>query len=343
LITSKGWLDRSAVNALASTCGAPAATITVASNPTLSAVISKFDDLESAKSFVALGGGSALDAAKALAVMTATSAAVLEEHLINGVPLPVDMVLPLMIAVPTTSGTGSEVTPWGTLWGDEGSKFSVRSNQLRPDYAILDPELCTSMPPALTLSTGLDAVSHAMEAVWNQGHSPITDVLASQTIALARANLSRAINFPNDIEIRRAMQTASALGGLAMGKTQTAIAHSISYPFTSRLGVPHGLACSFTLAECARFFVSEAPGRLGPIAAGLGCETADIPVVIENWFQEIGIGQALQGLGLVEDNVDMIADQLINPDRAANSIRPVSKSAAEQITRQALRHFEAPR
>ena len=90
------------------------------------------------------------------------------------------------------------------------------------------------------------------------------------------------------------MQTAAVLGGLAMGTTQTAIAHSISYPFTSHFGVPHGLACSFTLAECARYNSVEHPERLAPIAEGFDCQIKDIPVVIEDWFQDLGFASVLR-------------------------------------------------
>jgi alcohol dehydrogenase len=336
LVTSKGWLTRSAVDDLESRSGAPSATVTVAPNPTFRSVSIDADALQGSESIVALGGGSVLDAAKAMAVVVATSRDTLEEHLLGGLPLPSAMTLPMSVAVPTTSGTGSEVTRWGTIWGENGAKHSVSDAQLYADYAVLDPMLCALMPRSLSLSTGLDALSHAMEAVWNKHHVPIADALATQTIALVRLNLGRAMAAPDDLAARQAMQTAAVLGGLAMGTTQTAISHSISYPFTSAFGLPHGLACSFALAECARFNSVEDPQRLAPIAAGLGCRLEQIPSTIEDWFEDLGLGSALAAFDVGPQSVDLVANQLINPARAANNIRPVTNAEAEKIVRAAL-------
>lgn len=336
MVTSAGWSGRGAIDDLTARCGSAAATIITEANPTISHVTSKSVGLESIQAIIALGGGSVLDAAKAIAVIAATSSSTLRSHLIGGDPLPQKMVLPSLIAVPTTSGTGSEVTQWGTIWGENGAKHSVSDRQICPEFAILDPCLCLSMPESLTLSTGLDTLSHAMEAVWNKRHTAVTDAMASQAIRMVRTNLELAMKSPDDLEARKAMQAATVVAGLAMGATQTAIAHSISYPFTSKLGVPHGLACSFTLAECARYNGADHPARMIPIAEGLDCLTEDIPDVIENWLQDLGLGSALAAYNLNVQSVDLISDQLINPARAANNIRPVNSSAAKTIARSAL-------
>jgi phosphonate metabolism-associated iron-containing alcohol dehydrogenase len=337
LITSQGWLGRGAADKLAAACGDAAATATIEANPSIGGISASVGVLGSVDAVVALGGGSVLDAAKALTAAAASGQTAFMAHLEDGAPLPPDMKIPTIIAVPTTSGTGSEVTRWGTIWGAGGAKHSVSDSQLYPAYAVLDPALCVSMPDTLTLSTGLDTLSHAMEAVWNNRHTPISDALASQAIRLVRANLELAIQKPDNVTIRRNMQTAAVLGGLAMGTTQTAIAHSISYPFTSQLGVPHGLACSFTLAECARYIATDHPERLAPIADGLQCQVERISEVIEKWFQDLAFPSALSVYTLGVESVDLVAGQLINPARAGNTIRPVGNPEAERIARSALK------
>ena len=185
LVTSAGWLARGAVETLRDRCGAPRALISdICSNPNVSTVTRVACDLPDVDAVVALGGGSVMDAAKgALAIhalghdMPAFMA-----HLRNGDPLPESLAPMPLLVVPTTSGTGSEVTCWGTIWGEDRIKHSVSHRRLYPTNAILDPALCTSMPDVLTVATGLDALSHAMESVWNRRHTETTDALAERAI-----------------------------------------------------------------------------------------------------------------------------------------------------------------
>ena len=184
-----------------------------------------------------------------------------------------------IIAIPTTSGTGSEVIRRGTIWGDSGIKYSVSDSHLYPSHAVLDPNLCLTMSRELTLATGLDALSHAMEAVWNRHHSTVSDALASQAISMIHQRLGQVLHAPSDLEARRDMQAAATIAGLAMGTTQTALAHAISYQFTSQYGMPHGLACSFTLPEIACFNGELNADRLGPIAVGFAVGVDKTPTI----------------------------------------------------------------
>jgi alcohol dehydrogenase class IV len=128
-----------------------------------------------------------------------------------------------------------------------------------------------------------------------EGHSSLTDAMASQAIRLLKDNLINVVVNPDALEARQAVQTASMLAGLTMGTTQTALAHSISYPFTSQFLVPHGLACSFALAEIARYNMEEDPQRLLPIADGLGCALESVPEELESWFDQLDIASYLLG------------------------------------------------
>ena len=210
---------------------------------------------------LAVGGGSVLDAAKVLAV---TLPSELPTPLITTLRLGQKHVwknkLPL-IAVPTTSGTGAEVTPFATVWDQtEHKKYSVTGDPVFPDQVVLDPELTLSLPEQETLYTGLDAVSHALESLWNVNRSPVSSGFAIQALELAERALPQVLKVPSDLLARKAMQEASVLAGMAISQTRTALAHSISYPLTSHYGVPHGLACSFTLPRLITAYLTERPG-----------------------------------------------------------------------------------
>jgi phosphonate metabolism-associated iron-containing alcohol dehydrogenase len=345
LITSSGWAGRGAVSAIEARCGAPRALIDdIPANPPLgktceAAVALRADDV-----VVALGGGSVLDAAKGMIAHLALGSddAAFRDHLMKGVPLPAPeaAVYPPLIAVPTTAGTGSEVTRWGTIWGEDGTKYSVTGHGLYPTHAVLDPDLCVSMPRSVTLATGLDALSHAMEAVWNRRHGAATDAMAEQAIRMIRTYLPTTLERPDDRLARQGMQTAAVLAGQAMGTTQSAVAHSISYPFTARYGIPHGIACSFTLAEVIRYNAETDAARLSAIARGFDCSLDALADRVEDFMRDLGIADELSGAVSV-DAAAAFGDALITPARAANNIRDVDGAAAGKIATAALRAYLA--
>ncbi|MBT7292816.1 MAG: phosphonoacetaldehyde reductase [Rhodospirillaceae bacterium] len=339
LITSRGWPGRGALADLTRLGSGPAAILDdIEPNPRVSSIVQLAQALPDIDVVVAFGGGSVLDAAKGAIALKAlgNDQVALMAHLRDGVALPANMDPVPLITIPTTSGTGSEVTRWGTIWGDDEVKYSINDAKLYPAYAVLDPAVCTSMPAELTLGTALDALSHAMEAVWNKHHSALTDGMAAQAIRLIRENLAAALEHPADVEIRRRMQTAALSAGLAMATTQTALAHSISYPFTAKLGLPHGFACSFTLAEVARYNMAEDGARLGAIASALGCSLAAVPQTLEDWFTELGVGKVL-GRYVTAPFIESLSGDLISRARAANNIRDIDGARARQL---ALAAFE---
>ncbi len=197
---------------------------------------------------VGIGGGSALDAAKVLANTIPSSSGIsLVRAFRDKEPIQFAPRLPL-IAVPTTSGTGAEVTPFATLWDHEScQKYSLTGDFVYPDVALLDPHLTITLGHEDTLYPALDTISHALESLWNKNCNPVSRALAYQSLALSSEALPVVLKQHKDIKVRQDLQVASVLAGLAISQTRTAIAHSISYPLTSHFGVPHGLACSFTL------------------------------------------------------------------------------------------------
>ncbi|EUB74250.1 phosphonate metabolism-associated iron-containing alcohol dehydrogenase [Pseudomonas sp. GM41(2012)] len=197
---------------------------------------------------VAVGGGSAIDTAKALIVGTESGCFdELLALLATGKPF-VPARSKLLIAAPTTAGTGSEVTPWATIWDSAShKKYSLHLECTWPKVAIVDPQLMLTVPAGVTVSTGLDALSHALESIWNINANPISDTYAIAAIEdilhclpLLRRDLSNK-------ELRSRMALAALKAGMAFSNTKTALAHSISYEMTLRYGLPHGIACSFTL------------------------------------------------------------------------------------------------
>lgn len=338
LVTSAGWERRGTVAALASACGPAADYIgDINANPTVTQICGSAATVKPGHPIVALGGGSVIDAAKGIAAFNALGrdTTPFMAHLREGKPLPQDLKPAQIIAVPTTSGTGSEVTRWGTIWGDDGIKHSVTDPSLYPSHAVLDPALGVTMPRDLTLATGLDAMSHAMESVWNRRHGEMTDMLSEQAIRLVCQNLPLVLDRPDDTALRQRMQAASIMAGLAMGTTQTALAHSISYPFTSRFGVPHGLACSFTLAEVVRYNVEVAPDRLEPIARAFEVEVAGLGDRVEEFLISLRVGEELERY-IDARSVDSFGENLITRARAANNVRDIDGKTAKDLAGRAL-------
>ena len=195
---------------------------------------------------VGLGGGSALDTAKILSVWLANPKnsfqdIVTREASAAGNEVPI-------ITVPTTAGTGAEVTPFATAWDMQlKKKYSVSG--VRPKVAILDAGLTVSLGHENTLYPGLDAMSHALESLWNINRTELTSGYATNALEMICEALPEVLAYPNKLSGRRSMQKAACYAGLAIAETRTALAHAISYPITAKFGVPHGLACSFTLAS----------------------------------------------------------------------------------------------
>ena len=197
---------------------------------------------------VGLGGGSALDAAKVLATtLTSPSQTTLANVFRDSASPAWAQRLPL-VAISTTSGTGAEVTPFATVWDHEHhQKHSLAGDFVYPDLALLDARLTLSLGEEDTLYPALDAISHALESLWNKNCTPVSAAFAYQALALSNDALPSVLKEPTNHAHRQALQTASVLAGLAISQTRTAIAHAISYPLTTHYQVPHGLACSFTL------------------------------------------------------------------------------------------------
>lgn len=304
----------------------------VKSNPT-------FDDIKDAylavckckfDSIIAVGGGSAIDTAKSVAAMIGLKDEnFLEAHLKKGISIP-DSFSPLpIVAVPTTAGTGSEVTCWGTVWDmNEKRKYSISHDLLYPKVAILDPVLTVSLPQKETLYCGLDALSHAMEAIWNRNCNPVSDALAKEAISLVHTFLPPLKNDLNNIELREKLLRAGLLAGLSFSNTKTALAHAISYPLTSVFGLPHGLACSLPLIQIIKYIGDNFPQRTQIISSAMACSNDAKTVVekLETFFNDIGVSPGLTNYGIRKEEIlELFPEYYRDTGRTVNFIAETSK------------------
>lgn len=263
-LTTPGMIKRKATkdfDALFTTCGIHPAVKTIDSNPDVDGIDTILQELLVLKKdfagIIAFGGGSVLDGAKVLAVLLTQPSLSLDAILRHKTPF-ADKRIPLCL-IPTTSGTGAEITPFATIWDMRDQiKRSLATPALLPDTIILSPKLTADVPLEVSIDCALDSCSHALESLWNKHSS-----LESRTIAQKALSLW-AEGFPlllkcetSNLAMRQSMQEASFLAGCAIAHNKTAIAHSISYPVTLKYNVPHGLACSFTLLNIIRLISQE--------------------------------------------------------------------------------------
>ena len=261
LVTTEGFTKRGLVQRIKDQCVNNDVIVydEVTPNPELDELDRRIElyKNKSIEVIIALGGGSALDTAKVLSVG-------LHDELHN----PLNSVLRSgafhrwdkkvhLIAIPTTSGTGSEVTPFATVWDSTNhKKYSVAGDAVYPNCALLDPILTTTLPVEETINTALDSISHSLESLWNKNKTPISELYAKESLLLSIKALPIILSDGSNIEQRENLQKASLFAGIAISQTRTAIAHSISYPLTSHFNVPHGLACSFTLIEIIKIYLN---------------------------------------------------------------------------------------
>ena len=210
--------------------------------------------VENVEYILAIGGGSVTDTAKAIAAFR-DKQEYLTDFVRNNKSPRVENPTKI-IAIPTTSGTSSELTCWATIWDKEkNNKLSLAHKSLYPEKTIIDPSIMINKPLNLTISTGLDALSHSMESIWNVNANPVSAAHAIQASKLVLENLPLVVKDLKNIELRTNIAQACVHAGLAFSNTKTAIAHNLSYPITLKYGIQHGIACSFTLPIITRSMI----------------------------------------------------------------------------------------
>ncbi|MBP7567360.1 MAG: iron-containing alcohol dehydrogenase [Burkholderiaceae bacterium] len=278
---------------------------------------------------VAVGGGSAIDTAKALMVGTASGRfAELIDLLSTGAAFTPHAVKTL-IAVPTTAGTGSEVTPWATIWDRERQKkYSLHLPQTWPSVALIDPELMLSLPASVTLQSGLDALSHALESIWNVNANPVSDTFAVAAVSDILEVLPRLMRELGNLELRGRMALAALKAGMAFSNTKTALAHSISYEMTLRYGLPHGIACSFPLPMVLERAIGHRADRDAVLARALGGPLGEAPARLARFIEQFGVGTRFSDYGVSDEEAEQMVLHAQGGARGKNFIGSAEETLA---------------
>jgi len=284
---------------------------------------------------VALGGGSVIDTAKALSVvLSCRSKDISLKRLLKDRIGSIDRksMLPV-IAIPTTAGTGSEVTPFATIWDkDEKKKYSLATSQIYVYTCILDPELTLSLPKEETIASGLDALAHSLESIWNRNATPITNIYALNAIQIIISSLSDVVKDMQNITNRAQMMKAGLFAGLAISQTKTALSHSISYPLTAHFGIPHGLACAFSLPAIIKFNGQKDNENFSKIVYSLGFSSIiDFHDRLICLYKDIDISKLLDKYLLCCEDLLKLSSQMLTPERVGNNIRKVGLSDIQEI------------
>lgn len=286
---------------------------------------------------LAIGGGSVIDVAKLIAALTHGPQGVGE---VFGINVLANRSLPL-ICLPTTAGTGAEVSPNAILLDEADElKKGVVSPHLVPDAAYIDPVLTLSVPPSVTAATGLDALTHCIEAFANKFAHPVVDVYALQGIRLIGSNLECAVRNGQDLKARAALALGSFYGGLCLGPVNTGAVHALSYPLGGRFHVAHGVANSLLLPHVIRFNAPAAAERYAEIALALGVRpganaaaTAERGVeFLAQLSRDCGVPQTLSELKIPRDAIPSLAQAALQVQRLLkNNLRPVTEPDAVAI------------
>ena len=277
-----------------------------------------------AEAVAAMGGGSTMDTAKFAAAIACESDNALP-YFRGEKRFPAKRLT--VIAIPTTAGTGSEVTQVSvTSCGKE--KKTINDPVFMPGMALIDPELTYSVPKRTTMNTGLDALAHALEGYWSRGHQPISDLMAKEAVRLVLGNLESAWRNGEDREARRNMSMAALLGGLSFAMPKTAGCHACSYPLSEDYHLPHGEACAFTLSAFVRINSDE---RLDALAKEAGLSgTEELAERIDELKEMAGLRTRLSDLP--DPDIDKLSrDCAAHPLMRNNPVEMTAESLKEMF------------
>jgi alcohol dehydrogenase class IV len=285
---------------------------------------------------IGIGGGSVLDVAKLVAAQLDNEQQ-LKEYvgigLLNGRKKK-------LICVPATSGTGSEVSPNAILVDGENQKKGIISPYLVPDIVYVDPLLTVSVPPAITAATGLDALTHCLEAYTNKFAQPFIDMYAYEGMCLIAANIEAVVKDGSNIDAREKVAMGSLLGGFCLGPVNTAGVHALSYPLGSMFHLAHGLSNALLLPYVMQFNIPAAVHRYANVAIALGCErqSSDTATAyagvqkIRELVKACGIPATLKEVGVPESAIPQMATDAMKIQRLLkNNPREITEKDAVAI------------
>ncbi|GJJ02508.1 alcohol dehydrogenase [Duganella rhizosphaerae] len=291
---------------------------------------------------IGLGGGSSMDVAKLIAVLAGSEqplSAIYGIGNVQGARLP-------LVQIPTTAGTGSEVTNIAIVTTGTTTKMGVVAPQLYADLALLDAELTIGLPPMVTAATGIDAMVHAIEAYTSRHKkNPLSDIFARKALGLLSANLIRACENGRDLAARQAMLLGAMLAGQAFSNAPVAAVHALAYPIGGIFHVPHGLSNSLVLPHVLRFNAPEAAALYAELAeivvpevsGSVEARAEALVVAMQQIATITGIERTLQQVGIRETDLDRLADDAMLQTRLlGNNPRTVTRDDARAIYAAAL-------
>lgn len=290
---------------------------------------------------IAVGGGSVMDVAKSINILAANSAEPIEfiKNKKN-----IDKKGKLLVAIPTTSGSGSEATKFTVVYIDK-TKYSLEHELIIPDYAIVDPQFTLSLPKNATASTGMDALCQGIESYWSINSTDESKKYAGEAIKLVIGNLSDAVNNSSE-EAREAMAKAAHLAGKAINISKTTACHAISYPITSYFNIPHGHAVALTIGQMLVYNsqVSEKDlldnrgvdyekNTIKELVSLIGVESIeDAFKKISKLMKKIDLKTKLSELGITtNEDIELIIKNGFNLDRVKNNPRKLTEKELREI------------
>jgi alcohol dehydrogenase class IV len=289
-----------------------------------------------------LGGGSVIDAAKGVALLAANGGRILDYEGIDRIEHPI----PPLIMMPTTSGTGADVSQFCIVTDTvRHTKITIMGRALVPDVSVVDPRLLVTMPEWLNAATGLDALTHGIEAYVSLAHGPLTDHHALQAIALVKGNLTQTMLRPRDAMARSSMAQAALEAGLAFTNAILGATHAMSHQVGGLLDLPHGVCNGVLLPHVIRFNGGDQPGRFVPIAQAMGLDVAGAPAeeavervagAVRELADEVGVPKGLGALGVTLDDVPRLARLTLGDACLTTNPRGASVEDIEALFRAAL-------
>lgn len=281
---------------------------------------------------IAIGGGSVIDLAKALIALQHTTFETIAELREIITTNYYQKITSSLLAIPTTSGTGSEVTPWATVWDNEyNKKYSINDQQLMAKYALILPELTMNLPVMTTVSTALDALCHATEAYWSKQSNPVSRALSLRAIQLIIDQLERPHFGGNDLNQKRQLAIGSVLAGLSFSNTRTTACHAISYPLTLKYNIPHGIAVGLTLGKMLEINQHEII-ELDSLLAAFKVEKAEeVHTKLTTIYEAFQIPSQLHDYNIAIDEIREIASKSFTKGRTDNNPVDLSEQDIENV------------
>jgi len=342
-LTEAGWLDE-AVDHLRLAGLRPTVWQDVTPNPKDHEVAAAFERYADSGSdvIIGLGGGSCIDAAKGVAILSGNGGRILDYEGVDNVVHPI----PPTVMVPSTSGTGADVSQFAVITDTaERIKITIVSRTLVPEISVIDPRLLTTMPDWLNAATGLDALSHAIEAYVSRAHNPLTDGHALNAVRLITRNLLITQLRPKRVGSRLAMAQASLEAGMAFTNAILGATHAMSHQVGGLLDAPHGVVNGVLLPHVIRFNAVAWPNRFVPLAEAAGIQTAGLPAGevalllaqrVRDLADAVGVPRGLSDLGVTAADVNRLADNTLKDACLATNPRDADLGDVETLFREAL-------